>query len=81
MAYARSRFEVAQGLRQGCVLSPLLFNLLFVAILLVALLIERFSEHAGILQDLADLQEQPAKVGPDTALERALRAIFRDAVC
>ena len=31
-------FEVAQGLRQGYVLSPLLFNVSFAAILLVALL-------------------------------------------
>ena len=49
-------FEVAQWLRQGCVLSPLLFNVLFAAILLVVL--ERFSRDAGIVADLIHLQER-----------------------
>ena len=66
-------FEVAQGLRQGCVLSPLLSNVFFAAILLVAL--EIFSKDAGILADLIHLQEQPSKVGPETALECVRRAI------
>ena len=66
-------FEVAQGLRQGCVLSPLLVNAFFAAILRVVL--ERFSKDAGILADLIHLHEQPSKVGPETALECVRRAI------
>ena len=69
------RFEVAQGLRQGCVLSPLLSKVFFAAILFVVP--ERFSKDAGILlADLIHLQEQPSKVGPETALECVRRAIW-----
>ena len=65
--------EVAQGLRQECVLSPLLFNVFFAAILLVAL--EGFREGKDILADLVHLQKKTSKVGPETALECVRRAI------
>ena len=68
-------FEVAQGLRQGCVLAPLLFNILFAAMLLVGL--QRFSEDEDILADLVHLKEQSGKVGPETVLECVRRAVWR----
>ena len=65
-------------LRQGCVFYPLLFQVFFVAILLLKVLKiaqERFGEDADILADLAHLQEQPPEVGPETALGCEWRAI------
>ena len=64
---------MAQGLRQGCVLSPLLLNVFFAATFRVVL--ERLSKDAGILADLIHLHEQRSKVGPETALECVRRAI------
>ena len=67
-------FAVEHGLRQRCVILPPLFIAFFAAILPFAL--ESFSEDAGIHVDLYHLQEQPSKVGPETAQECAKRAIW-----
>lgn len=60
-------FDVEQGLRQGRILSPFFFNISFTAVLLVTL--QRFCEDSNILADFVHIREQPARVGPETAME------------
>ena len=65
-------FEVEQGLRQGCVLSPLLFNIIFAPVLNV--IFQRFSEDPAILAEVVHLKKPSTSVGPEPTMDYARRA-------
>ena len=66
-------FEVEQGLRQGYVLYPLLFNIFFAAVLSVVR--QRFSEEPAILAELVHLKEPSASMEPEPAMDYVRRAV------
>ena len=67
-------FEVEQGPRKGCGLSPLLFNIVFAAVLTVVL--KRFSEDKVILAELVHLKEPQTSMGPAPAMDYVRRAVW-----
>ena len=71
-------FNVCQGLRQGYVLSPLLFNIFFAAVIIVVL--QRFAEDPLIVSDLVYLDDAPkgedGRPRKEGTLEMVRRAVW-----
>ena len=73
-----ARYYVTQGLRQGCVLPPLLVTVFFAAAIYAVLV--RFSEDPDIFGDLVhleeDLGEDGVKVEPLTCVRREVWGMY-----
>ena len=66
--------EVKQELRQECVVSPLLFDIYFAAVLNVVL--QRSSEDSAILTELVHLKKPPTSMGPEPAMDYVRRVVW-----
>ena len=66
--------EVEQGLRQGFLLSPLLFHIFFTVVLTVVL--QGISEDTVILVELVPLKEPPTSMGTDLAVDYARLTVW-----
>ena len=75
--YFSAWFNVCQGLRQGYVLSPLLFNIFFATVIMVVL--QRFAEDPLIVSDLVYLDDAP-KGEDDRPREKGTSEMARRAV-
>ena len=64
----------SKGLRQQCVLYPLLYSLIFAAVLTVVL--QRFSEDTVILAELLHLKKPPTSMGPELDMDYVRRAVW-----
>ena len=66
-------FQVEQGLRQRCVLSPLSFNIFFADVLTVVS--QRFNKNTVILTELVHLKEQPTPMRLESTMDNVRRAV------